>query len=516
MFAGQSYLVRVQPKVGQSLSSWRQDSALANGYELYPVPQGALRRVDPDAGANPAELVWLARTHRLDLGEIETLTLRAFEGKAFRLARVRCHPAWLLRTRYTRGWLVPGPQYCPRCLAQPDGRYFRTMWRLGFVTQCPIHLCELLDRCPACGAGVWPVGATVPRLFEVDRPTDYMRCARCGFRLGNADVKFAPEGEAAAQWATSLTNGMPQEISRDMSVGSMDYLQALDAICHLFIRKRARAKILSGPSSWAAAARSLVLEPGTNQVELLCVEDRRMLVNLARPMLREWPDAFVDFARQTGLSQEHLSGTELMMPDWMRSAVYENLRKQNRVSVEAVSAEIVAMQTAGLQVTRQALRGRLGSDAKAIKVLLPSRLKANWLELRRFTRRLTSKRQRRRRRQTVALVRNQLLLILAVLSGQTLEAVASMTAREVHAFVDDVNEPTGSERVLAQALCERWNRLSARASSWGDPSYPLRTSKNTDAVRFARRALVGAMTGLKSELWRDVSVFWRCGRPHQV
>ncbi|MDM0065377.1 hypothetical protein [Variovorax sp. J31P207] len=296
----------------------------------------------------------------------------------------------------------------------------------------------------------------------------------------------------------------------------MDYLQALDAICHLFIRKRARAQILSGPSTWATVARSLVLEPGTNQVELLRVEDRRMLVNLARPMLREWPDAFVDFARQTGLSQEHLSGTELMMPDWMRSAVYENLRKQNRLTVEAVTAEIVAMQTAGLQVTKQALRGRLGSDAKAIKLLLPSRLKANWLELRRFTRRLTSKRQWRRRRQTVALVRNQLHLILAVLSGQTLDAVASMTARDIHAFVDGVSEPTGSERVLAQALCERWSRLSARASSWADPSYPLRTSKNTDAVRFARQALVAAMTGLKLDLRRDVSVFWRTGRPHQV
>lgn len=158
-----------------------------------------------------------------------------------------------------------------------------------------------------------------------------------------------------------------------------------------------------------------------------------MVVNLARPMLEAWPDAFMDFAKQTGLSQEHLSGAELLMPDWMCSAVYRSLRKQNRVSVEAVSAQIAAMQSAGLRVTKQALRARLGSDSKAIRVLLPGRRRATWWELRAFARRMTSKRQRRRRRQTVALVRNQLHVILAVLSGQTLDAVASMSTRPIHA-----------------------------------------------------------------------------------
>lgn len=173
-----------------------------------------------------------------------------------------------------------------------------------------------------------------------------------------------------------------------------------------------------------------------------------MVVNLARPMLEAWPDAFMDFAKQTGLSQEHLSGAELLMPDWMRSAVYRSLRKQNRVSVEAVSAQIAAMQSAGLRVTKQALRARLGSDSKAIRVLLPGRRRATWWELRAFARRMTSKRQRRRRRQTVALVRNQLHVILAVLSGQTLDAVASMSTRAIHAFIDGFGEPPGpSERV---------------------------------------------------------------------
>lgn len=517
MCEASSYLVRVRPKVGQSLSSWRQAAAIANGYELYPVPPCALRRVDPDAGANAAELEWLARTHRITLAEIEPLTLRAFQGKVFRFASVRCHPAWLLRTRYTRESLVPGPQYCPRCLAQSGGGYFRTVWRLGFVTLCPIHLCELLDRCPACGAGVWPVGATAPRLFQVDQPADHMHCVRCGFQLSRAPADLAFEAEDTARWITSLIAGMPQELTPDLPAASVDYLQGLDAICHLCIRNRPRVQILASSAAWADAASSLVLEPGTNQVELLRIEDRRKLIHLARPMLSNWPNAFVEFARQTGLSQEHFSGSEHLMPGWMRTAVYEKLRKQKRLSMQAVSEEIQAMRSAGQEVTKRALRERLGSDAKAIDVLLPCRLKADRWELARFARRTTSKRQRFRRRQTVALARSRLHLVLAALSGKTLETVASMTVREVQEFVDlRIEWASATERFLAESMREHWERLSARTETWGDPSCPFRTSSNTDPVRFARQTLLKTMSGMKPDLRRDISVFWRRGRPHQV
>jgi len=510
-----SYLVRVRPKEGQSLSSWRQDAAIANGYDIYPVPRGALRRVDPDAGANPAELDWLARTHRVELEMIESLTLQAFEGTVFRLARVRCHPPWLLRTRYSRGWQVPGPQYCPRCLAEPEGAYFRTSWRLGFATLCPVHLCEMLDRCPACGAGVWPVGATVRQLFEVDEPPDYRCCIRCGFPLSAAPTKQLVASQEAARWATSLIAGSPQELSTHLSVASVDYLQALDAICHLFIRKSARKQILLGPAVWAEAARCLALGRFTNQVEFLGVEDRRTLIDVARPLLRDWPQAFVEFARQTALSRVHFSGAERGMPDWMMSAIHQNLRKQIRVSVAAVSAEIEAMQSAGLKVTKQALRTRLRSDATAINVFFPCRVKALREEKARFARQLAGRRQRKRkRRQTLALVRNQLHVMLSVVAGKPLDAITLMTTRQIQEVVDGTSESGDlPDRTLVHALREDWYRLVAKREGWGDPSFPFRTSRNTDPARFARRALVKAMVSIDPDLRRDVCVFWRNAAP---
>jgi hypothetical protein len=357
----------------------------------------------------------------------------------------------------------------------------------------------------------------MPRLFEVDRPTDYLHCARCGFQLSRAPTDRAPEPEDTTWWATSLIAGTPQELAADLSAASVDYLQGLDAICHLFIRNRPRAQIVASSTGWADVASGLVLESGTNQVELLCIEDRRKLIHLARPMLSDWPDAFVDFARRTGLSQEHFSGSEHLMPEWMRKVVYQKLRKQKRASMPVVSAEIQAMQSAGLKVTQQALRERLGGDSKAIRVLLPCRPKANRWEYARFSRRTTSGHQRHRKRQTVALVRNRLHLILAALSGTTLEGVAAMTVREVQAFVDVRHGgATAEERALVVSMGEHWERLSARAVTWGDPVLPFRTSNNTDPARTARYALLKVMRGMKPDLRRDISVFWRRGRPHQV
>jgi DNA-binding transcriptional ArsR family regulator len=43
-----------------------------------------------------------------------------------------------------------GSWYCPRCLAQRDGRWLLA-WRLGWTFACPAHGVLLCDTCPACG-----------------------------------------------------------------------------------------------------------------------------------------------------------------------------------------------------------------------------------------------------------------------------------------------------------------------------------------------------------------------------
>ena len=64
-------------------------------------------------------------------------------------------PPWVLHGgwgtwRRQQPWL----QYCPRCLQEDADPYFRRRWRLAFVTICPAHRQQLLDRCAVCSAVV--------------------------------------------------------------------------------------------------------------------------------------------------------------------------------------------------------------------------------------------------------------------------------------------------------------------------------------------------------------------------
>lgn len=108
--------------------------------------------------------------------------------------------------------------------------------------------------CVKCSLAARPAGRECGRLGR-----QYLDCSKSIGRRTTCDAHVAdfnsapptsswlPKGRLLRGGQLPLTDGMPQQISRERSVGSMDYLQALDAICHLFIRKRARAQILSGP-----------------------------------------------------------------------------------------------------------------------------------------------------------------------------------------------------------------------------------------------------------------------------
>lgn len=55
---------------------------------------------------------------------------------------------------FHRTRMLSGLQVCPMCLAE-DGVY-RRLWRLSFVTHCPVHLVALYACCPVCRAPIVP------------------------------------------------------------------------------------------------------------------------------------------------------------------------------------------------------------------------------------------------------------------------------------------------------------------------------------------------------------------------
>lgn len=76
-------------------------------------------------------------------------------------------------------------QYCPRCLAAGQERYFRRGWRFAVEVVCVQHRCQLHEACWRCGALVAPLAQTI----VAGQPV----CAACRAVLAEAPAKPAPD-----------------------------------------------------------------------------------------------------------------------------------------------------------------------------------------------------------------------------------------------------------------------------------------------------------------------------------
>ncbi|MGJ7554635.1 TniQ family protein [Variovorax sp. RB3P1] len=501
------FLVRPRPFEGESLSSWRQRTAARNGFRLYPTEIGELRRSDPDFGHSADVLKSIAYKSRLAAKDLMPLCLSSLEGKVFLATRMREHPNWILRTRYSHGTLIPGPSYCPFCVGV-ESPYFRLEWRVAFVTTCRCHGCELLDACPQCGAGVWPVGANSEKRFA-GKHMPLGICLECGTPLGAPanDLGIPLLVSADDQlWAARLLAGEPQHLNDSLCVSSADYLMGLDALCHLFIRRRALERLSKSSAPWGELTKDCFEQVPVNQIEYLGIAARRRLINALRPLLRDWPSRFVEFAAITRLTQEHFSGSESLMPFWMAKFVDENLRRQRRgVDTARVQAEADVLRLEGRRVTKAALRARLG-NAGAINAAVLYRKAATDYEKRHLLRVLDSDLERcaASRISYAALLRNQYFILLAIAMQKSLvqvveiERIDSGDAQLVLSKLVE-GEQGRSSWLPPDAIQRRFQALTIDRK----PEVDVR-----DCARAAQRALCLAMKSMDSMLLRRIGVFW--------
>lgn len=498
------FLVRPRPFEGESLSSWRQRTAVRNGFRLYPTEIDELRRIDPDFGRSSELMESIAHKSRLNAEDLKPLCLSSLEGKVFVATRMREHPNWIIRTRYSRGTLVPGPSYCPFCI-DTESPYFRLEWRVAFITTCSRHGFELLDACSQCGAGVWPVGANSERRFA-GRYVPLGVCLECGSSLAS-DLKSPVLGCAEDQaWAVRLLEGEPQYLNDTLCVSSADYLMGLDALCHLFIRRRALERLKKSPAPWGDLAKDCFDQAPVNQIEYLRIATRRRLIRALRPLLLDWPLRFTEFAVATGLTQEHFSGSESLMPVWMAKVVDGNLRRQRRgVDLARVEAEADVLRFEGRRVTKAALRARLG-NAGAINTMVVYRQAATEQEKLQLLRVLDDDLENPALPRTnyAAFLRNQYFILLAIAMQKSLLEAVEM----------ERNDSGNVQLILHSSIEEKQGR-----SCWLPPEAIQRRvealilARNfevdaKDCARAAQKTLHHAMKSMDSMLLRRIGVFW--------
>ncbi len=433
MYKPSQFLIRPRPLAGESLSSWRQRSAWRNGYVLFPVSSEKLRRVDPDVGLHETELEWLANGHNVDPSSLVPLTLAGQQNGVIRHLSSHSQPSWWLRSRVAGAKEKAGPMFCPICLKNDDKPFFRLYWRFGFVASCPIHEVEMLDRCPTCGEAAWPGGAGMSSRLS-STFSAFNQCWACSSDLSRTGS--APTGAAIDALLLKAV------CERTLTLGGTEFptvevLEALRAICHLFIRNRTRQLIHKSQSEWCDVLLRLSPDCEDNRtIELMGVSDRRLLVGTAWTVISNWPASFREFCNECGFQKWHFDGASQLSPVWMNHEVAATLAKQNRSVTRAVLSQTFESmkESLGRPPRKCELRQKLvWRGSRFIGDLYPQRSHATEQEVDRLLLNAKLELQRRstRRQSMFHAAVDIAVIVICLLDRRNLDAVHTQNAHEL-------------------------------------------------------------------------------------
>lgn len=215
-----------------------------------------------------------------------------------------------------------GIQYCPKCLADPKGPYYRRRWRLGFVVACAEHATTLQDECPACKA---PISFHRREMGnKAEFPDGRIElCFRCQQDLSRVPSIEIPSSEMKFHHflANSITNGWV-EAPDGKPVYAHLYLDVLHQIMKLLISSNSRGlgTIVSNASGLA-----LVQTARQTEIEHLNVSERHQLLLSAQWLLTDWPDRFIKLCKDHDVWSAWVLRDMKSIPWWYASVIQREL-----------------------------------------------------------------------------------------------------------------------------------------------------------------------------------------------
>jgi hypothetical protein len=145
--------VSVTPRTGESIESWLEHLADANGLTtaqlLTLIRRDGVNTRYLTLAPAPGTITHLATLARVDPDAVAAATLAVFDGTALDLTGLEPGDRHSYRQVAARGWApAHGTQICPACLA--DTNTWQSAWRLLIVTACTRHQSLLVAQCPSC------------------------------------------------------------------------------------------------------------------------------------------------------------------------------------------------------------------------------------------------------------------------------------------------------------------------------------------------------------------------------
>jgi len=137
---------------------------------------------------------------------------------------------------------------------------------------------------------------------------------------------------------------------------------ALLGVINLALRRRSRRKV-GGQDPFRLSVDALDAEGvGNRSFDRINLIHRRLLIDAAWPLMAEWPQRFLNFASNCGVSAVDFSEDRHGLPSWFLSVVDEELGQPGRMITAAdVDRAVEVLESGGLPVHAEAVGRMLGS-----------------------------------------------------------------------------------------------------------------------------------------------------------
>lgn len=301
---------------GESISSWLVRVARNNAFSLHELVTRLIgRSVHHDSTVDfdlrlPTRLAralierGLATRDEIDHAELAG-RLDAMGG----FTRPTRPPKWMLA--------APRPHrralsYCPACWSHDAIPFYRSHWRISWVTVCTQHQLALVDRCAVC--------AEPNALFRSTRHVGWAdlplsTCVHCF-----ADRRRGPSAAALAHvagWQQALEDGCVEGWVRlsGTPVATPAYLHGVAVILRMLRTTRAGAHLVH------LLGRSLRVVELDQSFDRLDLAARATLIDALSRLLHRWPEQFHASARRVELRSSELRDLGFVLPYWLDQEV---------------------------------------------------------------------------------------------------------------------------------------------------------------------------------------------------
>jgi hypothetical protein len=300
---------------------------------------------DIDRNVSNQILSALADKTSIGIERMRDTTLAAYEGWIYERLNALGNAQWVMPISSSpSSGKCYGLQYCPRCLSEDEEPYFRRSWRLAFITLCIKHRTQLLDRCEVCDEPVNYRRGIYGSLH--DPPMGNLTlCPNCKIDLRDATYKQSTP-------PASIEIDFQNFLVRTTQEGWIDIPISGPVYSHLYFMVLRKLMVLLASGAKATVLRQYInhhygninfdVTLGKNKtMERLNVSERRGLLGMARELLSNWPDRFINFCRANKLFITQLFFLMDYIPFWYWNVVNEHLNKtQYRLTDQEVEAAL--------------------------------------------------------------------------------------------------------------------------------------------------------------------------------